>query len=75
MTLSLGMGHILIGFFLSVVPERLSCWQSPELLGFVKERIDYMLLLILSLSLIFFPFSTKNEKDTLSILLLRYGWP
>lgn len=50
MTLSLGMGNILIGFFLSVVPERLSCWQSPELLGFVKERIDYMLLLILSLS-------------------------
>ena len=61
MTLSLGKGQILIGFFLSVFPERFSRWQSPELLGFVKERIDYMLL-ILSLSLIFFPISYKEGE-------------
>jgi hypothetical protein len=63
------MEHILIGFFLSVGSERFSLRQPSELLGFLKERIDYRLL-TLSLSLIsFFSFHTNNEKDIPKCLL------
>lgn len=61
MTLSLGMGHILIGFSCLRFLKDLAAGSLLNCSGFVKERIDYMLL-ILSLSLIFFPHLKQRRR-------------
>lgn len=43
----------------------LAAGRPPEWLGFVKERIDYMLLLILSLSLIYFSHFIQRMRKIL----------